>query len=464
MHVPSRQILFVGPNIYVVRNWLATGLADACAETLGLVPVFLTPFTDETLDSPSGRRFRNVPVAVNERGEPAVFPSSLVVSRYVRHRLFSCEFPNGSLQTMALAERQDLLNRAVRAGSALAPRQTALRRFLRRRAVGLSPATALDAMVDGQGYALMVVGSPGVQLLDHLAIIAARRAGLPVHCIVSSWDNLTSRGPLMAWPDRLLVWNEHMVDQAEQIHEYPRDRVDVAGPLQFNQYAAPVTDAERQALAARLGLPPGAPYFCFVTGQHLPEYEAEDVAGILAALADTRYGDRRLVVRVHPQGDERPLRAIADPRLVIDRAPSFAASGAGANRFDVSEVRSMATLLAGASVVFSSWATTALLEACIFDRPIVQLRWMDALPRQVPAQADKIRRLQRYMHLQPFDEAGCRLFSDAPGDLAGVLDRLDVEAAALREGRRRAVASLASPPIGTAVQRVVTVLGRATGG
>jgi hypothetical protein len=456
-----RRVLFVGPNIYVVRNWLATGLVDACIDTLQIEPVFLTPFTDPALESPGGRQCRNLTVPANDRGEPTAFPSTLAAVRYVRHRLFAAEFPDGSLQLMALAERGDLLNRFVRAGRALAPRGGAVRRLLRTRAIAMAPATPLDAVLAADRYALIVVGSPGVQLLDHVVMAAARRAGVPVHCIVSSWDNLSSRGPLMAWPDRLLVWNEHMRDQAQRMHHYPLARVDVTGPLQFAQYAAPVTGEERQALAARLGLPAGQPYLCFVTGQHLPEYEAEDVAGILAALSGTAFGDLPLVVRVHPQNDERPLRAITDRRLVFDRAPQFSATGAGAARFDVSEVRSMATLLSGATAVLSSWATTALLEACVFDRPIVQLRWMDALPRQVPAQRDKIRRLQRYLHLGPLDAASCRLFSEAPADLASTLTRALAEDDTLRRGRAQAVRELASPPIGSAVGRVVSVLGAA---
>ena len=457
---PMRRVLFVAPNLYVVRNWLATGLVDACVDALGIEPVFLTPYSDAALDSPAGRRYRNVRVAANERGEPDGFPSSLAVARYIRHRLFAAEFADGSLQLMTLAERRDLLNRLVRLGSAVAPRSGAVRRLLRARAVAMAPATALDAVFAAEPCAMTIVGSPGVQLLDHVVMAAARRAGVPVQCIVSSWDNLSSRGPLMAWPDRLLVWNEHMREHAERIHHFPVSHVDVTGPLQFAQYAAPVTPDERQALAARLGLPAGQPYLCFVTGQHLPEYEAEDVAGVLAALKGTAYGQLPLIVRVHPQGDEKPLRAIDDPRLVLDRAPQFTAAGTGAAAFDIGEVRSMATLLSGANAVLSSWATTALLEACVFDRPIVQLRWMDALHRQVPAQREKIRRLQRYLHLGPFDAAGCRVFSDAPGDLAAALDRATTDDA-IRRGRERAVRELASPPIGSAVGRVVSVIGAA---
>lgn len=71
----------------------------------------------------------------------------------------------------------------------------------------------------------------------------------------------------------------------------------------------------------------------------------------------------------------------------------------------------MAALLSRAEAVFASWGTTALLEAAIFKRPIVQLRWMDALPGRAPEDRERIRDVQRYEHMKPFDAIGCRIFS-----------------------------------------------------
>jgi hypothetical protein len=259
-------------------------------------------------------------------------------------------------------------------------------------------------------------------------------------------------------PQTLSVWNRHMARQAVEIHGYPRDRIHVVGALQFTEYDSPVTAADERTVYERLGLPPGTPYVLFLSGQHLPEYEAEDVTALLETLGRTRFAGLPVVARIHPQARLEPFKAIDDPRLVLDTPPRYAAGGDNGLNFDRAETRAMATLLSHADIVFASWGTTALLEAAIFRRPVVQLRWMNALPRSVPEQAERIRDFQRYDHLKPFDATGSRLFSDHPVDL---VDRIEQWFAREEEQHARcdrAVAEMAVTPLGAAPQRVVDVL------
>jgi hypothetical protein len=259
-------------------------------------------------------------------------------------------------------------------------------------------------------------------------------------------------------PDLLMVWNEHMREQAGDIHRYPLERTVVVGSLQFSQYAEAVKEEESAALFGRLKLPYGAEYLLYLTGQHVPEYEAEDVAALLGMLKSTPYASLPLVVRTHPQANEAPFRAIGDPRLVLDSAPRFSASGQNGCSFGVSEMRSMAALLTHAKVVLSSWGTTALLEAAVFDRPIVQLRWMDAIPRVRADQAAQVHCFQRYLHLVPFDATGCRAFSESPADLGETIDSALSNDEQFRQKRALAVERLATPPLGAAPGRVIQAL------
>ena len=55
----SDKILFVAPNMYVLRNWLATGLADHCQNILKHTPVFLTHFSDSSYKSHNGLELVN---------------------------------------------------------------------------------------------------------------------------------------------------------------------------------------------------------------------------------------------------------------------------------------------------------------------------------------------------------------------------------------------------------------------
>ena len=116
----------------------------------------------------------------------------------------------------------------------------------------------------------------------------------------------------------------------------------------------------------------------------------------------------------------------------------------------------MASFLSGAEFVVSSWGTTALLEACLFDRPAVQLRWYDSVEHQKPDEVLMVKRFQKYLHMECFDAIGARLFSDRPDDLAGCFRRLKSDEPGFRERRRETVARIVALPLGECKLRAVS--------
>jgi hypothetical protein len=115
----------------------------------------------------------------------------------------------------------------------------------------------------------------------------------------------------------------------------------------------------------------------------------------------------------------------------------------------------MASLLNEARFVVSSWGTTALLEACIFDTPSVQLRWMDAIAHGVPGEVQLVRDFQRYIHMRAFDATGARPYCDDPSTLTAVLTDLEARSADYARRREEAVSRLIRLPLEGVVDRVV---------
>ena len=114
-----------------------------------------------------------------------------------------------------------------------------------------------------------------------------------------------------------------------------------------------------------------------------------------------------------------------------------------------------------ARFVVSSWGTTALLEACIFDTPSLQLRWMDALPRGRAGRRPRlVRDFQRYIHMRAFDATGARPYCDHPSQLNTVLDDLEQRAEHYARCRAEAVARLVCLPLGGVVPGSSTPCGR----
>lgn len=454
-----KHIVFVAPNSFVVRNWLSSGLASLCQEQLDLSPVFVTPFYDEAFQCHDGSTFKNCYIPMVDDLTPVGYSPTLARLHMLRLIAFALDVENGSRQMMIMAKLKGKTVVAVKIAKALFPRGTQRRVLVRWLLDSYGPrhepAADILRQLDCQ---FVITGSPGFFALDQVFMIESKRLRIPTHCVVSSWDNMTSRGPMIGRPQTLMVWNEYMRDDAVRIHQYPSDRIYVVGSLQFTPYGAPVTPEETDYLYARLGLPRGIPYLLYCTGQHFPQYEAGDVQVLASLLPATEYADIPLVVRLHPQADSKPFEAVTDPKVILDYAPRFAWGGGSGSRFDLSEIRYMAALLSNAKIIIASWGTTVLLEAAIWGKPALQLRWMDSVPRKHPDQAVWIRRMQEYIHLIAFDATGSRHFCDSPALFACSVDYLVTHEEEFRQRRKMAVDSLVGTPLNESPQRIVNVL------
>jgi hypothetical protein len=462
-----RRILFVAPNSFVLRNWIASGLADRCADTLGLEPVFVSHFSDASFTSPDGKVFSNrqIPL-VRIRGKelPQGYPYALYLQYYVRLRMVAQEMPNGGGQLLGFSRKRDAWHYALTLVRRLFPSGSGVRRRLREffESQHIDIAVHRD-FIKEIAPACLVIGTPAIMFLDQLMLLAARHQAIPVHCVVNSWDNLVSRGPMMRRPDSLSVWNECMRDHALRVHGLDPSRIHVVGALQFSQYARTVTEEERRAVRHRLGLADETPYLLYLGSAEIPKYEEEDVRVLLEQLDRSELAGMPLVVRAHPQADATAFAGIRHPRLHIDRAPRLHSKGGNGLSFDDEQIRAMAALLSDADLVFSSAGTTALLEAAIFDRPVVQLRWLDAIPRARSEELERVRDYQCYLHIQDLDATGCRVFSERPDALVDDVRNMLARASEFREKRRLAVEHLVTTPLDEAPDRVIRVLARYLG-
>lgn len=452
-------LLVAAPIPHALRNFLATGLVTELEETFGLSVGFISPYPQKEFGTSSGRKYPNhhMQAVPGPWAVPTVEGMTLVdrALKSVHLTGFSLEYPDASLLTIGLSRRPSPQWLIARALTLLAPRGSERRRRLRELYAAYRPRRAkVEAAFDAIRPVLVLVASPGHLWLDHLVLDEARRRRIPSACVVLSWDNLYSRGPMCRRPDHLLVWSEEMRRQAADVHQFPSDRTNVVGPLQFQPYAKPVTSEELTRMRMRVGLGATEPYLAYVCGARTAQYDVEDVLEMLAQLRDGRYRDLRIVVRPHPQGSRDAYETLLERGILLDRSPDLTDSRTPPEALDMGAIRHMASFLRGARFVVSSWGTTVLLEACIFDTPSVQLRWMDALSRRAPGEVQLVRNFQRYIHMRAFDATGARPYCDHPSKLNAVLEDLEERRKEYSCRRTAAVELLTCTPLGGVVDRV----------
>jgi hypothetical protein len=160
------------------------------------------------------------------------------------------------------------------------------------------------------------------------------------------------------------------------------------------------------------------------------------------------------VVRPHPQGDKEAYDILRSQGIILDSDLDLTANQTSPDMFNCSAIRHMAAFLTDAEFVISSWGTTVLLEACIFNVPAIQLRWMDAILHKNPAEVQMVRDFQRYIHMRAFDAEGARLYCDSPHDLNEVLERLKNDTCVFQSRRIKTVRRLVCLPLAKVTDRI----------
>jgi hypothetical protein len=307
----------------------------------------------------------------------------------------------------------------------------------------LIPGREMEEVLRTASPALLVTGTPGTEHLDALLLRAARRLGIPTLCVVLSWDNLTSKGHMAVRPDRLVVWNERMREEAVELHDYQPEAIDVAGVAHFDIYARPEQQMTRLAVCRRLGLDPGRKILVFGTvSPYLFRYNLE-VAELLArALTDGRISSAaQLVVRLHPQSisgiyaDDlegyRRLQQRYAGLMTLD-LPQVINSGLQWALPD-DEMVWLASLLRWADVSLTVGSTLAI-DAALCDTPVVGVAF-DGWQRLPYSRS--IRRAYDYTHYRPLVETGGLRLAESEEQMIELVNRYLEDPELDSEGRAR---------------------------
>lgn len=147
---------------------------------------------------------------------------------------------------------------------------------------------------------MIQLGSPQVDVVK-----AARLLRIPSILGVASWDNLTNKGVLRAYPDRIVVWNEFQRQEGRDLHGFPPERVDVCGAWTYDHWFDWEAGCTRGEFLQAVGLSEQREYLLYVcSSPFIAPHEVPFVRRWVQALRsapDERLRDIGILVRPHPQ-------------------------------------------------------------------------------------------------------------------------------------------------------------------
>lgn len=257
--------------------------------------------------------------------------------------------------------------------------------------------------------ALVVTPTPGIQYIDDLPLILeAERNRVPTMAVDVGWDNLTAKFAQARPVGSLLVWSPVLKAQAEVIHDIPADRTAAVGVPHFDLY---FTERHRllprETFLRKLGLRPDRPLITVTTTpKPLYGFHRELIALLLRGIREGRIGGRpQVLVRLHPRDHLADYDGLGGESDVVLERP-FRPTPVDCDGLMVDPSAEdrlhLANTLAHSDVVINV-ASTITLEACIFDRPVVNIAFDG--DRQLPY-LESAARVYDYTHYRPVVAAG----------------------------------------------------------
>jgi len=134
---------------------------------------------------------------------------------------------------------------------------------------------------------------------------AARYLKIPTVLAVASWDNLTNKGLIQVWPERVILWNDIQADEAVRMHGIPAERIVKTGAQLFDHWFDMSPSSTRKAFCAWAGgLDPKKPIILYLCSSSF--ICRDEVSFVRKWLEELRAADDPLVreanviVRPHP--------------------------------------------------------------------------------------------------------------------------------------------------------------------
>lgn len=364
----GKTVLFALPRGWDRRFVLRTGVLEPLLKA-GIRPVILTPKAE---DPEFRAEFAHLDLEFYEAHTPGNFEGSY---RRMLNILFSARFPGHSLDSHAASyvatQVRNPVKRALFRGLGRAGRTFPALYDAFKKAEPLMP-------VDPRWRALFDKWKPDAAITmplfdfgDIPILKWARRLGVPTCAIVTSWDNISTKGPIPIQPDALVVWNDDMKEEAERTHGYRADHVAVTGVPPFDHWADP-PKTSREDFMKRYGLDPSKKLIgYFGAGNRILPNEHEVLEHVIEANEAGAFGDRLpIFVRLHPI-DHRDAwdRFRNRPGIVVELPRNSRRKDWDADRDDLDHLADTVR----ACDVSMNVGSTITIESCIADRPVINI-------------------------------------------------------------------------------------------
>jgi hypothetical protein len=258
----------------------------------------------------------------------------------------------------------------------------------------------------------------------------AHKHGAKVVSVILSWDNTSTRGMGGANPDYVVAWTERMKRELTEYYDIEEKQIFVGGVAHWDIYYSP-SSLSKAELFQRFGLDPERKLVLFGTGSPTiwADLNLDIIEAIGQAIAQGRFVfPCQMLVRLHPIYLSRQREAIVQthwqrfneltaryPHVMLN-TPKVSSRKV---TFDLapSEAEELKAMLRYCDVLVNTYSTL-MLEASIFQRPIVNVCFDSINPRTgLPYEV-----FLNYPHLKRILSTGGTRTAQTPDELIALIN------------------------------------------
>ncbi|MCA2961115.1 MAG: hypothetical protein IOD12_12750 [Silvanigrellales bacterium] len=325
----------------------------------------------------------------------------------------------------------------------------------------LTRSREVEAYFESTCVRTLLCSTPGQKFADVPFLGAAARRGIPSLATVYSWDNLTAKGAFIEKPDRLLVWNEWMKEEAVNYHGYDPAFVEVTGSPSYDAFARlrGAADANlRSVFFESLGFNPNLPLvsLCTIPPLYFGSCHAWIAREVLSAVDDGRLPCFQLLVRPHPL-DSTDYASLDHPLLRVDCSKDSLTAPLANWVPGRGHLDRLAMTMVFSQVVLNI-ASTITIDACFFDTPVVTLA-IDA-PLRLKDYDGSVRRYYDYTHFKRVVECRAAPLVESLDELFSSIREALADPALRRSERAEVARSMCHVVDGTASEKMAESFSR----
>ncbi len=239
---------------------------------------------------------------------------------------------------------------------------------------------------------------------DILIAAEAKRQEVGITGMVRSWDNCYSKGLMRVIPDKLIVNNSTIANEASEIHGVNKADIVVLGSPQYDAFINKPRSS-RESFCRELGLNPMYPYILFApAGKILSDTDDQIIEMILAARKTNRVPSTlQVLVRNHPGHPADLSRFEGIDGVFIDNpGRRFDTNNPKDSELTEKDNDKLADTLYHAQVVL--WVATTLgMDAIVFDKPQIVINFDGYKNKPYP---QSVRKYHNEDHMKKMLELG----------------------------------------------------------